>query len=152
MRIEQRTYYITDSGCEFRDADECAAYEDMERTVAAIMAPLAPRPKSMPDGTYLLHDNTCLVTDARIAILTMSLPKTGHVKCWVVDTIAGLKGERHPVDPSWAGRLITNLCPQPMGRAWRRLSTIDEQGREWEQQYYVRNPHEGNGVWDEVEA
>jgi hypothetical protein len=48
----------------------------------------------------------------------------------------------HTTHASWFGRMLDG-GHDPLGRAYSRLCSIDDQNREWNQPYFALNPSEG---------
>ena len=137
--MQQITKFKADDGAEFNTEPACVEYEALCAEVAEVMGTLPAKPDD--DGCnfsnghgYLRHDKATLLR-ARVSILKIA-QRFASSPPWFQQTIDDPDG-RHP---SWAGRLIDECCPRPVGAAWYRFMCIDKQGREWGQPYYANNP------------
>lgn len=146
-KMQKIQKFKADDGAEFNTEAECAAYEALCAEIDEVMATLPARPDDsgchFSNGYgYLQHDAETLER-ARVSILKIgkrfiSSPSSPP---WLQQTIDNPDG----CHPSWAGRLIDEACPRPVGVAWYRFQCIDKQGREWGQPFYANNPDKASG-------
>lgn len=125
------TMYEAVDGTQFRTAAEAERRDALISEIALALAPLGVRRPSAYE--FIRHDAKVLrgVKGALLAIARRELP--GFPDVW-----------RHPDDEiaplGIAGRIINDAGPAPLDRAWYRLCCIDDEGREWEQPYFVAHP------------
>lgn len=131
------TKYKAYNGNEFTTEEACLAYEKRCKAADAIIARLPERPDSCDfsngDG-YIQH---CPETfrSVRRDLLTLANEECPHQ--WFTQSL-----EDENVDPSWAGRMISECCTRQLDRAWGRISCTDGQFREWGQPYFRSHPEE----------
>ena len=141
--MQEITKYLSNDGCEFNDAAECANYEAEAEEIAKIVQRLPPSPKvtgfSNGEG-YLQHDReTFLRVQADLARLVRkhfkdkySLP---HID-WTINA-------DRPAGMTSIGRLIDDGMGKAMRHAWFRICCVDNEFREWGQPFFAINPGKG---------
>jgi hypothetical protein len=135
--------FISDDGREFLDRDQCVSYEALCKEVAEIMSKLAPIPDLPSCGFangagYIRHDFVA-AQQARRAILRLANSVMPHK--WFEQSIAD-----HSTDPSWAGRLISEMSEKCIYQAWYRFSCMTKDFREFGQPYFARHPEEAKDI------
>ena len=136
--MEQITKFKADDGREFYSSNDCLDYENLCNETKKTLLILGEKPEECGftnGGGYLQHLPESVMTVKRW-ILEKSKGYTDHK--WIQQTLDDMDG----IDPSWAGRIIGETCPDPLYRAWNRISCIDSKFREWGQPYYRNNPEE----------
>jgi hypothetical protein len=128
--MEAITKYKARDGSEWASEAEARATENLLDVVDEIMAPLGP-PVSVRPEEYVQH-NAGTVLAARAAIVKLCAKR-----------LPGFPIFHHEpaeeVSPfSVAGRILDDIGG-PLSVAWCRFMKIDDQGREWEQPYFVLN-------------
>ena len=143
--MKQVLIYQASDGARFDSPDECRKYETLLADVQAAMSALAPKPDTcefVNGGGFVQHDQAS-VFRARLAL--HELAKAGPLKEWIADQkiIHGKTDYQLAVEchPSWQMRMLDGAC-RPLERAYGRLACIDEQFREWGQQYFVAHPND----------
>ena len=151
MRTVVETWYISEDGCRFSAVGACQAHEELYRRVQAVMSVLPPRPSGMDQATYYPHGDLESVRQVKLAILHMAqeYPQNCSVVAEAIKSIVERCRPGDPegtwVHPSWATMAIGDTCPSLLRDAWERLATIDGEGREWDQMYYVDHADRGAG-------
>jgi hypothetical protein len=135
------TIYEAHDGTRFDTLERATQHEQLIAVVADAMAPL-PDP---PDGEfgnerrgYWPHDPDA-VTAAKVRLVELAAALNVG-QGWFKEHLHEA-ADIHP--SSYAGRVMSECGPAPLDRAWRRLSRIDDRGREWEQPYFALNPSKG---------
>lgn len=139
--MEQITKYRADDGTEFHEKEKCVEYESLCDEILILMSRLPDIPDScdFQNGNgHILHDEVIFM-EVRKTILEISQRFCDHK--WLQESIdGGLK-----IDPSWAGRMISECCPKPIYQAWHRISCTTNDFREFGQPYFRTNPNEAKG-------
>ena len=134
--MEVITKYKAYDDVEFLSAEECEKHESNCKGIRKIMSVLPTKPEScdFSNGSgFLQHDKKILI-DARRKFCEFAKRYTDHQ--WLQQTIdGGLE-----MDSSWAGRIISECCPNSISKEWYRFQCIDSELREWGQQYYSAHP------------
>ncbi len=134
-------------GSEWITADEAVARETLLHSVAVALASLGERDKRLENNEGYIQHSEYAVRAAKLAV--HEIAKAGALKWWFDE-----QREKHGksdedlalrVHVSWQMRMLDGDC-EPLNRAYFRLSTIDDQFREWQQPYYANNPDEGKQV------
>jgi hypothetical protein len=125
------TKYVASDGSEWSHSDHAEERDQLCATVSEIMAPLGERPK-LDEEHYHQHDPEVVIA-CRVAILKVCRKLYPTFKVFYHEPLS----EVHP--RSVVGRLLDD-CGGPLNTAWGRFMCTDDQGREWQQPYYVANP------------
>lgn len=139
------TMFRADDGSIHQDESKAAERDAIIKEVATAMRPLGGRPESGPvydahrrgDG-FIQHDPQ-IVRVVKRALIHAGRGPLG----WWYDGQKKDHGKTlddlMDAHPSWFGRMLDGVCP-PLERAWGRMWTIDDLGREWDQPYRVEHP------------
>jgi len=127
------TKYQANDGSEWNSKAEAIERESLIARVAAVMAPLGEVPEAVKQGSgWVQHDIETVLT-ARDGIMDLCRSMGMFEGCkWRHD----LGRDCHPL--GIVGRILSE-DNGPIGDAWGRFGTIDEQGREHQQPYYAIN-------------
>lgn len=130
------TKFVADDGTEFPEEAKAEAHDKLIKRVELVMRPMG---KIIEDyncdfsngSGYIQHDIST-VFDVRVALLEIANSIYHHK--WLLDA------KSHP---SWAGRIISECCPNVVYGAWPRICCVDVKGREWGQPFFALNPDKG---------
>lgn len=140
--MENITKYKAEDGHEFTLKADCIKHEELCEEVKLTMARLSEKPSSCNfangDGFILQNEDTFI--KVRESILKIGQRYTDHK--WLQESIdKGLE-----VDPSWAGRIIGECCPDVIYKAWYRISCTTNDFKEFGQPYYRANPDQAKDI------
>jgi hypothetical protein len=116
----------------------CAAVND---AMSPLVPPTAAHEAAMRGGAaYVRHDPARLL-EARAALLKVAARALPY---WAETRPELFNRPDVALSHNVLGRIISDCDGvKPLARAWGRLLCIDEEGREWEQPWYVEHPVEG---------
>lgn len=132
-----QTLYIADDGAEFRDAVECQKYEGTCVLTAEAMKALKP----IPDSCAFANGELGYVQQTKEGFLSarkgvLEIAKRHVTHDWIDQCIAS--EFKHL---SWPHRIISEYSElKCLNHALNRLQCIDDQFREWGQQFFRNNP------------
>lgn len=139
--METITKYKAYTGCEFNSEVECLRHEGNCKIADAIVAQLPETTGKMFNSSgfvngdgYIQHDMELL---EKVKRELLKQARKEHP-----DEVMLEKG-RHT---SHADRYLSEAGNVRLRRAWSRICRIDDQGREWGQQYYVLHPEDAKHV------
>jgi len=130
------TKYEAFDGSEFISEAKCAEHESSCNEIDLIMSALPKKPDScdFSNGSGYLQHEEDITLNVRNKFLEFAKRYTTHK--WIQESID--KG--FEIDPSWAGRMISECAPSYISRQWYRFQCMDKQLREWGQPYYASHP------------
>lgn len=138
--------YVANDGSRWDDPSKAEERDALIVEIEDIMAPLGPRPKDQgchfANGAGYIQRDAVTVANVRAALL---VPTKRVLKWWWDDQVERFGKEPTEAHGSWYQRMLDG-SHAPVDRAWSRLCCIDEQSREWGQQYYAKNPEKGKQV------
>ena len=126
------TMYEAEDGTKFNDIDECQKYERLLTDIEVVMSGLHPTPKD--DGCSFANGGGFLQQDPNVVI---------NAKERIPEIYAKYTGQENP---GWHGRCFCDSGITPIYHAYSRIACVDGDGREWGQQYFTNNPHEGKQI------
>jgi hypothetical protein len=137
--MKMTVMYETGDGV-FHTTVEQAAMRERTKLLVTVIEELSigPRPKWPESGVgrdgYFQHE-PALVQSYKLRLL-----KEIEAQCPSVRDLSSF--------PTYPGNAVERLVPRdnPLHRAWCRLASIDEQGREWSQPYNATHPGSGEDV------
>lgn len=130
--MKQITKYVSDDGVEFASQKNAKAYDLILKKVKLIMVNLVP----IPDDINFQNGHGFVKQDAsKVKASRSKLLKLGY------EVFPGTEKDKVPF--SFIGRYFDDSGYNCLYSAWTRLSSIDDQSREWGQPYYAINPNEG---------
>lgn len=142
MKIAAILEYTANDGTVFQDEDKCLEHEEKVETVAKIMEPLGYRPDEcdFSNGNNWLQHKSRDVELVKVALLKYIRKFVQHK--WIDQTIE----ESVKCDPSWVGRLLSDVNDTVFEGAWYGFMCIDRKtGREYGQPYFAMHPFEVKG-------
>lgn len=124
--------------------EKVSMYNKRKNEIDRIMAPLGPVFRYEERGQSCDFENGMGYVQHKIETILdikRKLIKVGEstLKWWYDDQKATYNTDFMQVHPSWFLRLLDG-SDISLEKAWSRLACIDNQGREWGQQYYANNP------------
>ena len=129
--METITRFKADDGAVFDTAEKCIEHENLTKFIQGIMLDLGKRNNS--SAGWVQHDPATVIR-CRVAIIELCR-EMGMGKAYPVFNHEPAS-EIHPM--SAVGRILDDTGG-PTNAAWRRFSSIDEQGREHNQPYFAIN-------------
>jgi hypothetical protein len=126
------TRYIADDGREFNSGTDCKQYEDECEEVNKIMNRLKPVPDDIGfvNGMGYRKQEPFEVRHVTEKLIQLAAKKFN-------------RPELASSHISHAHRVADDADHKTLCRALNRLQCIDNQSREWGQQYFARNPEKG---------
>lgn len=141
--MQQITKYQAIDGMEFNSENQCRDYEELIDLVNKIMSALNPLPKDagcdFSNGHSFVQQSASTFKLVKSNLLAVIKRFIDHR--WVQQTI-----DDNTVHLSFVGRLVGEGNLHPLSNAWKRLSCIDKEYREWGQQYFAEHPEESKAL------
>ena len=140
--METITKFKANDGTEFNDKQKCIDHENLLEEIKEIISKLEPKKVScdFSNGSGYILQNPKTFRDVRKSILEIAKRFTDHH--WIQESI----DKQLEVDPSWAGRIISECCPDCVWKAWSRISCTTNDYKEYGQQYYRNNPEKAKNI------
>ncbi len=137
--METVTKYVARDGKEFLSKSDCIIHEDNLDEIDVIMSKLPTHNTSceFQNGNGFVQHDLDVMLSVRNEFLYFVIERYGDEK-WFRETIDG----GLDIDPSWAGRIMSEMTPSYVYSKWNRFSCIDKLGREFGQIYFVTHPDE----------
>ena len=140
--MRAQTVYVAEDGARFDDPAKADERDALIAEIDAIMAPLKPTPQDdhchFTNGHGYVQQDLVTLAAVRAALL---VPTKRVLKWWWDSQLEDHGKEPVNAHPSWFCRMLDGDAG-PLDYAWGRFCRIDEQGREWGQQYYATHQDE----------